>query len=122
MLSQTPQFTLKIDPSDSAHDVGVHIDMTVHHGVIKSFDFGSNATSTIVVEKVRSLIMGKRLQDIHDWRQFLRSNIPGEVVGTASVADALEEYLPIPGAPPFRDFKHDGLYNVERAGKCAIAG
>jgi lipoate-protein ligase A len=99
-LSQTPQFTLKLDPANPAReDLDAHLEMTVHHGIIKSFDYNSTGCPESTAKKACSLLVGQKLQDVGDWHRFLRSNIHGEKEGISKLADYLEEFLPIPEAP-----------------------
>jgi lipoate-protein ligase A len=73
--------------------------MNVQHGIIKSFDYKSDGCSPDVVERVRSLLVGQKLQDVSDWRGFLQSNIQGEALGLSRIAHYLSKFLPIPDAP-----------------------
>jgi lipoate---protein ligase len=99
ILSQTPQFTLKVGPQNlfSQKNSGVHIDMNVHHGVIKSFDFDGVDISSTTIEEVRALLVDRKLQDIDGWNDLLLSNVHGD--GVSRIASYLEEFLPIPDAP-----------------------
>jgi lipoate-protein ligase A len=73
--------------------------MNVHQGIIKSFDYNSSDCSTDLVDKVRSALLGSRLQDIRDWYGFMESNIPSDQAGLSRVIKYLDEFLPIPSAP-----------------------
>ena len=99
ILSQTPQFTLKVDPRNPLveKNAGARIDMNVHHGVIKNFDFASANISTTTVDEVRALLVDRKLQDIDDWHELLHADVHGE--GVSTIASYLEEFLPIPEAP-----------------------
>lgn len=73
--------------------------MNVHHGIIKSFEYEYKDCSPQLVEQVRSLVVGQKLQDIRNWPAFLKSNIPRDANGVSGIAGYLEEYLPIPEEP-----------------------
>jgi lipoate-protein ligase A len=73
--------------------------MNVHHGIIKSFEYNSKDCSPELLQHVRSLLVGQRLQDIRDWSGFLRSRIRNENSGISGIAKCLDEFLPIPEEP-----------------------
>jgi lipoate-protein ligase A len=99
ILSQTPQFVLKVDSRNppSKKNAGAHIDMDVHHGVIKSFDFDAANISSTTVNAVRTLLVDRKLQDVVDWHDLLHANVHGD--GISTIASYLEEFLPIPNPP-----------------------
>jgi lipoate-protein ligase A len=100
ILSQTPQFTLKYGSAHSTQeDVGTRIEVNIHQGIIKKFDYISDDCSADVVERARSVLLGSRLQDIRDWRSFLKSSIQAEPNGLTGMVYYLEEFLPIPSPP-----------------------
>lgn len=94
MWSQTPQFTLSIQPFG-----GVDVDMNVHHGVIKALDGDGGRDSTQMLEKFRYALMDQKLQDIGNWNAFLRSRIKPWDEKASVLANRLEELLPIPKMP-----------------------
>ncbi|CAO2658530.1 Nn.00g062530.m01.CDS01 [Neocucurbitaria sp. VM-36] len=91
MWSQTPQFDLLLDPHD---DIG--IEMNVHHGIIKSVDFKSSYMSTEAQQDLRNALVDQKLQDIHNWTQFLENRLQTWDERSASVARRLNELMPIP--------------------------
>ncbi|KAF2272727.1 uncharacterized protein EI97DRAFT_452804 [Westerdykella ornata] len=100
ILTQTPQFTLKLGPSQSAQQsMPSRMEVNVHHGIIKAFEYESKICPSAVTEKIRTLLVKQKLQDIQDWRSFFQSNLSGDHPGLSELIDYLEEYLPIPEAP-----------------------
>ena len=93
MWAQTPQFDAKLDFVN-----GPSITMNVHHGIIKSFDVEAGSTDE-THEDIRSVLVGKKLQDVGDWTMLLQSNIEPFNDRCAAVAKRLEELLPIPEFP-----------------------
>lgn len=91
IFSQTPQFTLKLSTYQDHH-----LEMTVHHGIIKAFEFRAPGVSTASIENVQSLLLELRLQDIPGWQAYLRQNIRGDDSAIASIANQLDRFLPIP--------------------------
>ncbi|KAF2704875.1 hypothetical protein K504DRAFT_472169 [Pleomassaria siparia CBS 279.74] len=91
MWSQTPQFTLTLHLSDD-----IAIDVNVHHGVIKAFDPKNGQSSTTTIDKVRSVVLDQKLQDIHDWHEFLKSHTIPWNQESAIIADLLEKFMPVP--------------------------
>lgn len=100
LLSQTPQFTLKLDSSSAVYgSSGARIEMTIHHGTIQTFEYKSQGCPHGTIANIRKLIVGKQLHTIGDWRIYLRKNIPDDEAGVREVVDALDKYLPIPQSP-----------------------
>jgi lipoate-protein ligase A len=73
--------------------------VNVHHGIIKRFDYDSAECAVDLVEKVRSAVIGTRLQDIGTWCSFIESNVHGHKAGLAKMVEYLDEFLPVPKAP-----------------------
>jgi lipoate-protein ligase A len=94
MWSQTPAFTLVLDPKDDAG-----IEMKAHHGIIKSLDFRNANLSDMARSDMRTALVGQKLQDIHEWTSFLRNRLRSWDDGLAMVAGRLDELLPIPRLP-----------------------
>jgi lipoate-protein ligase A len=82
------------DPAGYSHELNVLIDMNIHHGVIKSVDYSDHVYGADYEAKVRSLLVGRKLQDIGDWHEFLRGH-----EGTDALAENLSRWLPIPDTP-----------------------
>ncbi|KZM25106.1 Lipoate--protein ligase [Ascochyta rabiei] len=93
MWAQTPQFDAKLDFVD-----GPGVTMNVHHGVIKTFDVEAEAMDE-THEDIRSVLVGKKLQDVTDWTMLLQSSVEPFNDRCAAVAKRLEELLPIPKFP-----------------------
>jgi lipoate-protein ligase A len=93
MWAQTPQFDVKLDFVD-----GPNIIMNVHHGIIKTFETEAQAADE-THEDVRSALVGRKLQDIHDWTMLLQSRVEPFNDRCAAVAKRLDELLPVPEFP-----------------------
>ncbi|KAF2732426.1 hypothetical protein EJ04DRAFT_336815 [Polyplosphaeria fusca] len=91
IYAQTPQFTLTVPTWED-----VDLEMSVHHGVIKSFDLEHSSSLDNAIDEIRSALMGQKLQDIGDWGSFLESNMRNWNEEAAFIAERLEELLPIP--------------------------
>jgi lipoate-protein ligase A len=91
MWSQTPQFDVLLDASD---DIG--IDMNVHHGIIKSLDFKDSRVSSKMQDKMKTALVGQKLQDVHQWTTFLQDRVGHLDDQTATIAERLDELLPVP--------------------------
>ncbi|KAF2002618.1 hypothetical protein P154DRAFT_430349 [Amniculicola lignicola CBS 123094] len=92
MYSQTPQFELLLNRSDG------RIEMTVHHGIIKSCELTHSRFSVEELGKMRAALLETKLQDIHDWAEFLRAHSPKEL-SPNTLAQRLAKYLPLPVPP-----------------------
>ncbi|KAF9693585.1 hypothetical protein EKO04_008443 [Ascochyta lentis] len=93
MWAQTPQFDAKLDFVD-----GPNVTMNVHHGIIKTFDVEPGAVDE-THEDIRSVLVGKKLQDVTDWTMLLQSNVEPFNDRCAAIAKRLEELLPVPEFP-----------------------
>ena len=74
--------------------------MRVRHGVIETFTSKNNTQlSTKQIEEIESKIIGRKLQDIHDWHETLGTHdgLGNEEFGL--VASFLEKLLPVPKLP-----------------------
>lgn len=91
IFSQTPQFTLNVCPSP-----GVSLDMTVHHGIVKSINVHGRGILMNTVGTIRSLVIDQKLQDISSWKALLGNHVSREGKDLAPIADTLDKYLPIP--------------------------
>ncbi|KAF2266733.1 hypothetical protein CC78DRAFT_458637 [Lojkania enalia] len=94
IYSQTPQFTFNYHPSDK-----LGIDMTIHHGVIKTCDLKHNNSAGNTIEDMREALLEQKLQNIQCWYQFLRSRVKSWDSMSATIAESLEGYLPLPELP-----------------------
>ena len=81
-------------PTDSDRDAQLKIEMNVHHGIVKSVDYTDNGSEHGAGDKIRSLLVGRKLQDVGDWYRFLRGH-----QGSERLAKHLARVLPIPDAP-----------------------
>jgi hypothetical protein len=78
------------------------VNMTVHHGIIQSFEYKAGRYTQEVERKIRAIIVGQKIRDVDDWVEFLtranpsRSDEDGIV---RRIAVALRDLLPIPEAP-----------------------
>jgi hypothetical protein len=86
--------------------------MNVHHGVIRDFDIISSErtdeTSTsealadkhktiqMKLEKIGSVLVGRKLQDIHSWRDLLTEHVKPVDSDTIMVAGLLDKLMPVP--------------------------
>lgn len=91
MWSQTPRFSLVLDPKD---DIGLH--MEVHHGLIKSLDFENSNLPDSALAALRTTLVGMKLQDLWSSETFLQSNDPSENDHFVTVVRRLHELLPVP--------------------------
>jgi len=91
MWSQTPQFTLKLEPFE-----GADLELNVHHGVIKALDGTCGPDGNQAVEKIRNALVGQKMQEIGNWNMFLRKRIQPWDDKCNSLTKRLEEMLPIP--------------------------
>lgn len=91
MWSQTPAFTLTLDPKD---DIGIEI--KVHHGVIKSLDFSNSSLSHETRSALDTALVGLELHKIRDWTSFLKEHIHSWDNELATTARRLDHFLPIP--------------------------
>jgi lipoate-protein ligase A len=91
MWSQTPAFSLILDAKD---DIGVEI--KVHHGVIKSMDFGDSGFSDKTRSALRTAIVGLEMHEIRDWTAFLQKRIRSWDNELVTIASRLDQLLPIP--------------------------
>lgn len=91
MWSQTPAFSLILDPKD---DIGVEI--KVHHGVIKSLDFPNSSLSHENRSALDTALVGLELHKIQDWTAFLQKCIHSWDNELATIARRLDQLLPIP--------------------------
>jgi lipoate-protein ligase A len=93
MWAQTPQFSVQLSFPDD-----LDINMDVHHGVIKSFEIDAGHESE-THEELRSVLVGQKLQDIHSWTALLQPRIKNWSARCSSIADRLDEMMPIPPFP-----------------------
>jgi hypothetical protein len=86
--------------------------MNVHHGVITGFDIistkrtdtkstseapaGKHKTIQTKLEKIGSVLVGRKLQDIHSWRDLLTEHVKPFDLDTIMVADLLDKLMPVP--------------------------
>ncbi|KAH8696809.1 hypothetical protein GQ44DRAFT_633997 [Phaeosphaeriaceae sp. PMI808] len=98
MWSQTPQFDLMLDASN-----GIGIDMNVHHGIIKSLDFKGTLLSPKSQQNLQAALLGRKLQDIGSWSQYLQRRLGSGSLEyyTLAFANRMDELLPIPKLAPF---------------------
>ena len=94
MWSQTPAFRLVLDP---INDIG--IEMKVHHGVIKSLEFENPNLPDKSRAALRTALVGLKIQDIRNWTSFLEKRVRSWDQRLETVANRLDELLPIPGIP-----------------------
>jgi lipoate---protein ligase len=80
-------------------EFGAHLNMNVHHGIIKSFEYASAGVANSTVEAVQSLLVGRKLQDLHSWHDLLNNKISDEHSGSEDIANCLDKLLPIPEVP-----------------------
>jgi hypothetical protein len=89
--------------------------MNVHHGVIRAFDIISSKCADVELtpeasakkqkmtaaklEKVGSVLVGRKLQDIHSWRDLLTEHIKQMDFEITTVADLLDNLIPVPRFP-----------------------
>jgi lipoate-protein ligase A len=91
MWSQTPAFSLVLDPKD---DIGLQ--MKVHHGLIKSLDFEDSNLPDNARTALRTALVGMKLQHVWKSKTFLHmcDQPQGDQLGNA--ARRLKELLPVP--------------------------
>ena len=94
MWSQTPAFSLVLDPKD---DIGMQ--MKVHHGVIKSMDFENSNLPDATQQALQTALVGMKLQEIRDWTSFLGNIVSSWDETMATVAKRLDRLLPVPEIP-----------------------
>jgi hypothetical protein len=89
--------------------------MNVHHGVIRAFDIISSKcadvklapeasaekqrTTAAKLEKIGSVLVGRKLQDIHSWRDLLTEHIKPFDFEIIMVAGLLDKLVPVPEFP-----------------------
>jgi len=91
MWSQTPQFTLTLQPF-----VGAEIELTLHHGVFKTVDAKGDALPNDILEKLRAALIDHKLSDIRDWDSFLCNCIGPWHDSFKLIASRLDNLLPVP--------------------------
>ncbi|EUC46926.1 hypothetical protein COCMIDRAFT_91485 [Bipolaris oryzae ATCC 44560] len=91
MWSQTPAFTLTLDPKD---EIGIQI--KVHHGVIKSLDFSNSSLSHETQSVLDTALIGLELHKIRDWKAFLQEHIHSWDTELTTTAGRLDQLLPVP--------------------------
>lgn len=90
----------------------VEIQMNVHHGIIKAFDIvipkrpeaksnadasvGKQKTIAVKLEKIGSVLIGRKLQDIHNWCHLLSKHIEPFDSEIIRVAGLLDKLMPVP--------------------------
>ncbi|CAI6338736.1 unnamed protein product [Periconia digitata] len=84
MWSQTPQFTLSLQPY-------LDLEISVRHGAIEKLDGDSS-----MMEEWRSILVGQKLQHVRDWNAFLRSRMRTWTNECAVLANHLAVNLPVP--------------------------
>jgi lipoate-protein ligase A len=94
MWSQTPAFSLVLDPKD---DIGLQ--MKVHHGVIKSLEFEDFTLSDGTREALRTAVVGVKLHEIRNWTSFLKTYVSCWDETVATVAERFDRLLPVPEMP-----------------------
>jgi len=91
MWSQTPAFSLVLDPKD---DIGLQ--MKVHHGVIKSLDFEDSSLPRDSRTRLQAALVGMKLQDVWSSRDFLQMSEQNQDDRLATAAKRLRQLLPVP--------------------------
>jgi lipoate-protein ligase A len=91
MWSQTPAFSLLLDPT---HDVGLQ--MKVHHGIIKSLDLEDSSLSDKAREALRTALVDTKMQDVWNSKTFLQISEQNPDGPLAIAARRLKELLPVP--------------------------
>lgn len=84
MWSQTPQFTLSLQPY-------LDLDISVRHGAIEKLD----GTAKMMSEW-QSALLGQKLQDVRGWKSFLQNRIHPWTNECDVLATHLEVHLPVP--------------------------
>lgn len=91
MWSQTPAFSLVLDPKD---DIGLQ--MKVHHGVIKSLDLENSSLPDGSRRRLQTALVGMKLQDVWNSKTFLQISDQSQDGQLATAARRLRELLPVP--------------------------
>ncbi|KAF2745696.1 hypothetical protein M011DRAFT_405907 [Sporormia fimetaria CBS 119925] len=100
ILTQTPQFTVKLDPTIAARDPPrLKLDMNVQHGIIQKLEIILPGCPDEFIEQIRALLIGKQLQDVGDWDEFFKTNLPTQAGSVSEISAHLNKFLPIPDPP-----------------------
>ncbi|PVI06855.1 hypothetical protein DM02DRAFT_513606 [Periconia macrospinosa] len=84
MWSQTPQFTLSLQPY-------LDLEISIRHGIIQKLEGTAK-----MVEEWRSALLGHKLQDVRSWSAFLQNRLDPWTNECAVLANYLEVHLPVP--------------------------